>query len=414
MPLDDRSHLSALSDVELVAEVARTIARPKIAPADSFVLHAPLELLARAGLLRHLDPDARADARRRIVSLGHEYDAAGEPVPAESRTTADSPDKSPDDVAATLVSAISEGDLDTVDRAAIALGTVADPAEIRKLLAEPVVASLAAAGHASILLYLLPRIAPGGEVTGTLLRGPARELARHADWKLRWFEDVEGTVGGGSLATALLDVPMLGVPGSDFIFPLMHQAEESGIAAKLLSGIVAAEPDVRVARVQLARVAAWSMLQEPPDHAPYGWSHCLTMPQAVMGAAGDGAAARTALAVAATYVVGFRGALGQATLVPSFELEPTEHREFGDAIDAGRDDAAGWVAHAPDASIPEVRTALASRASRNHDAHLVKYTLACFDAAAVDRHNERLYLAAAASLSAFWAALPADDMLTEG
>ncbi len=402
MPLDDLDDPSDLSDVELVAKVARTIARPKVAPADSFVLHAPLELLARAGLLRHVHPDARADARRRILQLGVDYEAAGDALADEPFRTAESPEQA----AATLVGAISEGDLAAVDRAATALGAVADPVEIRNVLAEPVAASLAAAGHASIFLYLLPRIAPGGEVTGGLLRGPARELARHADWQLRWFEDVEGTITGGSLATALLDVPMLGVPGSHFIFPVMHQAEESGIAPRLLSGIVAAEPDLRTARVQLARVAAWSMLQEPPDHAPYGWSHCLTMPQAVTGVAGARSSARTALAVAATYVVGFRAAMGRVTLTPSFELEPSAHREFGDAIDAGRDDAAGWVAHAPDASLPEVRISLASRASRHHDAHLVKYTLACFDAAAVDRGNERLYLAAAASLSAFWAALP--------
>jgi hypothetical protein len=401
-----------LSDTQLVAAVAHAIARPKVAPADSFVLHAPLELLARAGLLRHVPPDARADARRRIEHLGAEYAAAGEPLDDPSVAEVVAAFDSPVAAAATLVAAISEGDLGAVDRAATALGTTADPAEIRDLLAEPVASSLAAAGHASILLYLLARIAPGGEVTGTLLRGPARELARHADWQLHWFDDIEGTVAGSSLATALLDVPVLGVPGSDFIFPVMHQAEESGVAASLLSGVVAAAPDRRVARVELARVAAWSMLQEPPDHAPYGWSHCLTMPQAVMGVAADGRAARTALAVAATYVVGFRAALGQATITPSFAPEPTAHRRLADAIDAGRDAAAAWVAHAPDDALPAVRTELAARASRHHDAHLVKYTLACFDAAVVDRGNERLYLAAAASLSAYWAAVPADDLLT--
>ena len=49
----------------------------------------------------------------------------------------------------------------------------------------------------------------------------------------------------GSLADALLDVPMLGVPGSDFIFPIMHQAEESGLATKLLSAFVTEPGDVR-------------------------------------------------------------------------------------------------------------------------------------------------------------------------
>ena len=207
---------------------------------------------------------------------------------------------------------------------------------------------------------------------------------------------------------------MLGTPGSDFIYPVMHQAEESGVAPDLLSGIVAAEPDLRVARVQLARVAAWSMLQEPPDHAPYGWSHCMTMPQAVMGVTGRGPAGRTALAVAATYVVGFRAALARATIVPSYTPAPTRHARLADAIAAGRDEAASWVAHAPDAELAEIRAELASRASRHHDAHLVKYTLACFDAAAVDPASERLYLAAAASLSAYWAALPPDELSATG
>jgi len=37
---------------------------------------------------------------------------------------------------------------------------------------------------------------------------------------------------------------------------------------------------------------------------------------------------------------------------------------------------------------------------------LVKYTLACFDAAAADLSHRRLYLSAAASLSAWWAQQP--------
>jgi hypothetical protein len=36
------------------------------------------------------------------------------------------------------------------------------------------------------------------------------------------------------------------------------------------------------------------------------------------------------------------------------------------------------------------------------DAHLVKYTLACFDAAAADPRHRRLFLTAAASLVGWW------------
>ncbi|MBV9255094.1 MAG: hypothetical protein JO054_12755, partial [Actinobacteria bacterium] len=41
-------------------------------------------------------------------------------------------------------------------------------------------------------------------------------------------------------------------------------------------------------------------------------------------------------------------------------------------------------------------------ASRNHDAHRVKYTLACIDAAAADPEATPLYLAAAAYLNDWW------------
>ena len=355
------------TDAQLVAAAAEVIAVPKVAPADSFVLHAPLELLARAELLRHVRPDAREGARRRITWLAETYAAAGDPLEPGPSYAAGSPAAA----AADLIAALEAGDLEDVDRIATWLGGAATAEELRTLLAGSVATSLAAAAHASILLYLLPRVPSAG---GTLLRSPARELARNPDWRLRWFEDPDEPTPPRSLQDALLDVPHLGIPGSAFIYPLMDQAERSGIAAQLLSGIATPDVDVALARQQLARVAAWSMLQEPPDHAPYGWSHCLTMPQAVMGLAGDGITARNAVAIAATYVVGFRAALGQVDLVPDHDL------------DAGDIDVAD----------------LATTAALHHDAHLVKHTLACFDAATYDPTHRKLYLASAARLVAWW------------
>ena len=49
-------------------------------------------------------------------------------------------------------------------------------------------------------------------------------------------------------------------------------------------------------------------------------------------------------------------------------------------------------------------TELATRAATHSDAHLVKYTLACFDAAADDPDHARLFLAAAGSLAGWWSA----------
>ena len=404
----DAWSLEGWSDRELAAAVGEVVAVPKEAPADSFVLHAPLELLARVGLLRAVRPEARDGARRRLVWLAASYGAAGPPV--EEPAPLD--ERPPVDLAGDLAAALAAGDLDDVDRLALALGRRVAPDDLRRLLAEPVAASLAAAAHGSILLHLLPRVAPQGEVTGAVLRGPARELARMPSWRLRWFEDPDEPVAGTPLADALLDVPGLGLPGSDFIHPIMNQAEESGLAARLLGGVLAAEPDPVAVRRELARVAALSMLQEPPDFAPYGWSHCLTMPQAVLGLAGRGAPPRTAVAVAATHVVGFRAALGVRTLDGRYEPPLPATTDLREAIAAGPEEAAATAFHAPDEALAEVVTELATRASLHHDAHLVKYTLACLDAAADDPPCRRLHLAAAASLSAWWAGHPEDGFLS--
>jgi hypothetical protein len=392
------------SDARLVAAVGRIISVPREAPADSFVLHAPLELLARAELLRRVRPKGRARARERLVGLASMYEAAG-PAVAAPRIIDDAP---VDALADALVTALERGELDDVDRLANALGDQATPLQLRQLLGGVVVSSLAAAGHASILLSLLPRVHTSSRVTGRLLRGPARELARYPGWRLRWFEDASDDIVGSSLAGALLDVPVLGSPGSDFILPVMSQAEASGVAPRLLSGVLAVDIDVARARRQLSRVAAWSMLHESPEHAPYGWSHCLTMPQAVMDLAGDGTDPRVAVAVAGTYVVGFRAALGTGHLVDAYAPEPPATTDLAEAIASGPAVAAAVAWHNPEATLDEVVAELATVASLHHDAHLVKYTLACFDAADSDPEQRRLYLAAAASLSGWWAQQPDD------
>ena len=123
------------------------------------------------------------------------------------------------------------------------------------------------------------------------------------------------------------------------------------------------------------------MLTEPDTYAPYGWTHCLTLPQAVLGVAGSCARPRTALAIAATYVVGFRAAFATKPLVAELTEPPPP-------IDVGPAD---------------IVTALASRAAVHADAHFAKYTLACIDAAHFDPTHAGLYFAAADRLASFWA-----------
>ncbi len=303
-----RLGLDTLSDAGLVGAVAKCLARPKVAAADSFVLHAPLELLARAQLLDLVPLGAREQARIGLARLGATYVAAGDEVADPADVSG-----SVTVLGSRLESAVAAGDLDEVDRLFTALAARATVAELRRSLGPWAVASLAAAAHASIALNLLGRPGATAAVSGRVLRGPLRELARHPDWRLRWFEDPSEPVAAPvALLDALLDVPALGVPASTFIYPLMHQAEESGLARRLLAGVACDADALPAAMQDLQRLAAWSMLQEGPEHAPYGWSHCLTMPQAVLSIAAHGAASpRTAIAVAATHVLGFRTALAR-------------------------------------------------------------------------------------------------------
>ena len=70
-----------LSDARLSELIALVLSRPKVARASSFVLHAPLELLARTALLPMVEPPAREAARQRLLWLGAAYREAGAEVP---------------------------------------------------------------------------------------------------------------------------------------------------------------------------------------------------------------------------------------------------------------------------------------------------------------------------------------------
>lgn len=354
---------------------ARTISVPKRAPADSFVLHAPLELAARVGILERLAPEDRGPALAQIEATASAYLAAGEPLgPTVARTWT-----SVDQATATLTSALASQDLATVDAAMSWLAERIDPGAARTALATAIAPALSAAAHVPIGLHLLTRVADGA-LPASLLRGPLRELARHPDRQLTWFESptwsAPSSADGSPLEERLRSVPFLGRPGSDFIHPLMDQAERSGTAAAAIGPSLG--DDVDAVRRTLLRAAAWSMLHDDPAHAPYGWTHCLTLPQAVLSLAPDALDPAIAIAVAGTHVVGFRAALGRAEL-------------------GSLDDAAG--------GLDEVDLAPSMRAASTHpDAHLAKYVLACAHAGEDDPAWRATYHRAAAHLVAWWAA----------
>ena len=348
--------LTTASDAELIAGCAAVIDIPKAAPADSFLLHAPLELLARAILLERVPDDARRLARERLSWLAVAYAGAG--------PSAD---------------------------AAPAAGTSHDIDEL--------VLSLAAAGHAPILWSLRPRVASVPPSFGSRL--VASELARYPDWRLSWPRTRQASgASSGDLAARLAAPRSPGDPGSDFIYPTMHLTDASGLAAEVLDAPLRGM-QVGEARRVLLRTAAQSMLQDNPQAAPYGWTHCLTMPQAVLVAADHGADPDIAVAVAATYVLGFRATQGRVRLDPAWT--------------PARDSAAGRLWRATDDELPGLVDGLISYGAIHPDAHVAKYTLACLDATVSDPDARRLFLAAAVHLHERWerVACPDDPILSQ-
>ncbi len=333
-----------LSDSQLIAHCAAVVDVPKEAHPNSFVLHAPLEVLARSILLPRVPEEGKAAARARLQWVADTYAAAG---PSERSPAPDAP----------------------IDVTAMTL-------------------SLAAAGHAPILWSLRPRVT---EVDVSFGLGLVRkEIGRWPDWTLAWPQHRGATgIAAGDLIDALRAPRSPGDPGSDFIYPTMHLVDESGLAAEVLDGPLRSMTVV-AARRSLLRVAAQSMLQDNPAAAPYGWTHCLTMPQAVLNTVEHGADPEVAVGVAALYVLGFRSTQGRVVLHDDWQPKDGS--------------AAATLWHASDEDLPALVENLIAIGARHEDAHVAKYTLACLDAANEDPEARRLFLAALAHLQEWWQA----------
>jgi hypothetical protein len=378
----DAGGLDRLSDAELVAAVAAAVAEPRHEPADSFALHAPLELTARARLLDLTPPGLRRLARLRILSIAAR-DRTRRPIDDDRGPVDERPVDDPVDA---LVEAIARGDLAAVDRAARSITPPTDRVVDR--LGPAIADRTSAAAHGPIFLATLTEVPGRAPGWLPLLRPLARELARHPAWRLNW---IDRSVGGGPpraepdadrLFRVLADPPRLGVPGSTSIHPTMEQVDAPGVADELV-GPVAGPTAVATpaAGRALTRVAALAMVRDTPDHAPYGWTHCLTLPSAVLTLAPVlERAGVPALAIAATHVLGFRASLAEVAIDPH------------DPLVAPVDPSTG----------PARRRHLVAEAARRNDAHIAKYVLAVLTAADLDEEGGHLYLAAGEHLLAVW------------
>lgn len=396
----DARGFAQLSDEQLFDVAARVISIPKQDPADSFILHAPLELLARRALLRLAPPGRREAVRERMLWVAATYERAGVAIETQPFVEFESAAAA----ASELADAVGQKDLDATDQAALWLGRHAATDAIMTL-ASSLDDSLAAAGHAGIYFSLLARTAANNRAALALLRPLMREVARLPELRIEWIRaewagDRNDDADQRAFANALASTPRLGLPGSDFIFPTVHQVDSAGVARDLIASTLPS--DLPGAGAVIMRVATSSMLQDDPTFAPYGWTHCLTLPQSVLSIRPWLSDATRTTAIAATYVVAFRAAVGARDVDVDWRPGPTPVA-LHDALDADPVTAASAVFHADEGDLEAIVPELAAHAGAHHDAHLAKYTLACFAAAANDTTERRLYLAAAAYLRAWWA-----------
>jgi hypothetical protein len=391
----ERGGFDAMSDAEVFETAAAIVSVPRRDSANSFILHAPLELMARRLLLPLVAPSYRRAVRERLLWIAAKYEWSGEALEPGPEDAYDSVARARE----TVLGALGDGDVDAVDGAAVWLLDRATVDEVMAL-AGPTLDRLAAAGHAPIGFFLASRLATTSRAAIALLRPTLRELARAPQLRIEWLRDAAPPRGDeAGLADALASTPLLGIPGYDSVFPVVHQVDGE-VARELLDATRPADP-AAAARATL-RVAVHSMLQDDPTYAAYGWTHCLTLPQAILELVPWLADADAAVAIAATYVVAFRAAEGSHAIDLDWVPAPVATGPL-DALGAPPAVAAAAWWHASDAAVAAARPELIGRAASHEDAHLAKYTLACVAAAERDRAHRRLYLAAAASLAAWWA-----------
>lgn len=389
---------AAMSDSRLIESCIDAISRPKAGnKRTSFLLHAPLELLARAALLPSVQLQYREHARRRIAEIAARYAEAGQEIDVAEKGYRDASSAKSE-----LFRALESGDAEAADSALCYILGRVPLDQIACELFDLIATSRAAAAHAPILLAETHRAAGRYANLGLLYRAPLRYLANQPGAQLRWVEDrvqrsCDSSVDEASeLARALSKPEPISLPDHS-ITATLPAPDEIGRYARDLGAVSFANTD-SMQRV-LLRTAAHSMLQDDAKHAPYGWTHCLTLPLALLANLPHSQNAQRVCAMASAEVYAFRATMANVALDFDWKPEPPRHREW---IAATPSESAAIVFHASSDERAGYREKLATEAAMHRDAHLAKYTLACFDASARDPEGEALYLAAAAYLNGWW------------
>jgi hypothetical protein len=407
--------LGALSDAALYRASGAIVSGPPRRGGSSFTLHAPLEVMARYGLLRLVDPSERELARLQIIASAAAYGARVDAMAPPAR-----PKPFPDLTAASAEFArlFKQADADGMEALVLQVAAQFGTASLVDLLAPMTLPTLTGASHSHIGLWLLLRHGEAADVAdASLLRAAARSLASNPGAQMKSFSGmaIEGDrpldraperIEKEVLArlASPLEGKKLGNPG---IAALVQAGEATGHADAFFGDFI--RHDLSRAQVDAAsravlRIAAHSMLQDAIDQAKFGWTHCLTLPQSACGLGSLNTQRKRALAASLVWITAYRSVLSRRALDLDWSPEKIGDVSLREALHTSPRAAAARVWHAREAELPGIRRALATEASIRNDIHLVKYTRATLDMGSFDPQYQRLYLAAAAHLAAVWIA----------
>ena len=414
--------LAALSDAGLYRAACAIVARPPRQGMTSFTLHAPLEVMARYGLLRLADPAESELARLQMVVSASVYGAGVNPLgpPAATKLFPDLTVAS-----AEFARTFKQGDPDGMESLVLQIAAQFGTASLVRLLTPLALPTLTGASHSHIGLWLLLRHGEAANVAdASLLRAAARAIAADPSGQMKSFSGM-AIEGDKPLETtpsqieqeilAKLSNPPKGTLGSQSIRGLVEAGEKTGNANALFGDFI--RHDLSRAQIDAAfravlRACAHSMLQDDIQQAKYGWTHCLTLPQSACGLSSLNTDRKLALAAALVWITAYRSVLSSRAL--DFNWAPARTKDVSvlEALHTSPQVAAAHVWYADEAEFPDIRRALATQASIRNDIHLVKYTRACFDMGSFDPMHCRLYLAGAAHLCALWIGeCPRDKLL---
>jgi hypothetical protein len=406
--------LGDLSDAEIFDQICPIVACPPRRGLTSFTLHAPLEVMARYGLMRLVHPSDRELARLQMLAsaavYGHQVDLM--PAPARMSLFSDA-----NAAAGELASIFRSGDADGMEALVLSVASQFGTKSLVNLLTPLALPTLTGASHSHIGLWLLLRHAePAGVEYASLLRAATRALAADPMGQMKSFQGMsfDETQRLKTLPEQIcketldsLANPAKGVPGGESIRELVEAGEATGNVDRLFGDFIRhdmSQPQIDAAFRAVLRISAHSMLQHDVEHAKFGWSHCLTLPQSAFGLATVTRNRKLALAVALVWITAYRSILSDRALDLGWHPEPIKDVSVLEALQTCPAMAASRVWHASDGELSTIRRILATEASIRNDIHLVKYTRACLDMGAFDPEYVRLYLAAAAHLCALWIA----------